>query len=375
MSDDSPSEDGARARQELADTLGRSLDPLAEFEQQIKTTFATRDIDPLDIAYANVVESRDVTERTRNEYDRVFRQWREHMHQQGRHPACPSEEHVHAFIEVERETKGNADETIVSKLERLNVAYEYWQDDPAFPHPQAYNPFRLAKQQTDFSKEPPKEPPRIPITELRDIVGAVTDIRDLAIITLQLKLGLRATELCNLRVSDLSLANDELKRHYDRLGECAVLEDRQNAVYIPHDRDGNKSPCPRLLPLDDEVRRLLSQYLLIRPTKDTPEVFLSKTRYLPLNKHAVNDVWKETFHPAYNETDEHRAVTSHFGRHRFTTYWRIEQDMNRELIKYMRGDRFGSTQADDKARIHDYIHTYYEDIEPIYRNQIFTLTV
>ncbi|MFD1588093.1 tyrosine-type recombinase/integrase [Halorientalis brevis] len=374
MSGETPSEDGARARQDLADAIGRCLDPLAEFEQEIKTTFATREIDPLDIAQTKVVESRCLTERTRNEYDRVFRQWREHMHQQGRYLACPSEEHVHAFIERERETKGNADKTVISKLERLNVAYEYWQNDPAFPHSQEYNPFRLAKQQTDFSGDSPKEVPRIPITELQDIVGAVTDIRDLAILTLQLKLGLRATELCNLRLSDLCLEHDELNRHYESLGECAVLENRQNAVYIPHDRDGNKSPCPRILPLDNEVRRIVSRYLLLRPTRDTPEIFLSKARHLPLNKQAVNDVWKETFHPTYSETDEYRAVTSHFGRHRFTTYWRVEQGMNRELIKYMRGDRFGSTQADDRASIHDYIHTYYEDIEPIYRDQIFTIT-
>jgi len=372
MSDNTLPGDAGQARRELADTLGRSLDPLAEFEADIETTFATRDIDPLDIAQANVVQSRDLTDRTRNGYDRTFRQWRDHMQQQGRHPACPNAEHVQAFIDQERQ-KGNTDKTIISKLQQLNVAYEYWQDDPAFPHPQSYNPFRLARQYTDFSREPPKEPPRIPITELQNIVEDVTDIRNRAILTLQLKLGLRASELCNLRISDLTLANDELSRHYERLGECSALEGTQNAVYIPHDRDGNKSPCPRILPLDSEVCRLLSQYLLIRPTTDVPEVFLSKTRNLPLNKQAVNEVWKETFHPAYGETDEYRAVTSHFGRHRFTTYWRVEQDLNRELIKYMRGDRVVSIDSADRASINKYIHTYYADIEPIYREQIFTL--
>lgn len=374
MSEDSSAEDNGGARQELADKLGRSLDPLAEFEQEIKTTFAPRDIDPLDIAYASVVQARDLTDRTRNEYSRVFGQWRIHMETQGRHPACPNEEHVHAFVEAERE-KRNTDATIISKLERLNVAYQYWQDDPAFPHPDAYNPFEFAMQQQDLSKDSPKDPPRIQLSELQDIVQNVTHIRDRTILTLQLKLGLRATELCNLRIPDLSLESDELSRQYGSLGECSIVEDRENAVYIPHDRDGNKSPSPRLLPLDTEVRQLLNQYLLLRPTKETSEVFLSKTRHLPLNKQAVNDVWKETFQPAYSETDEHRAVTSHFGRHRFTTYWRVEQGMNRELIKYMRGDRCGSPHAADRASINDYIHTYYEDIEPVYRDKIFTLTV
>ena len=374
MSDDISSSELASVRKELAEAVGQSLDPLAEFEEQIEATFATQDIDPFDIATAEVVEARDLTERTQNEYERVFRQWGKYMESQERHPACPNEKHVKSFIEYERDTKDNADQTILSKLERLNVAYEYWQDDPAFPHPREYNPFRLTKHKTEFSKEPPKKQPRIPIPELRDILSTVTHIRDLAILTMQLKLGLRATELCNICLSDLNITNEELNRHYDRLGDCRMLKDRSNAVYIPHDREGNKSPCPRLLPIDEELRQILTRYLLIRPTNGKPELFLSKTRHLPINKQAVNNVWKETFHPEYIETDEYRAVTSHYGRHRFTTYWRVREGMNRELIKYMRGDRFGNSDADDRASINDYIHTYYEDIEPVYRERIFNLT-
>lgn len=375
MNEDTSPKTPTSARQAVAESFSRSLDPLAEFEEQLEATFARLDTDPLDMAKAEVVETRDLTERTRNQYDRVFSQWRNHMQRQGRYPACPSEEHAHDFIEYERETKGNADKTITSKLELLNVAYEYWQADPAFPHPEDYNPFQLVKKKASFSEEQPKKPPRIPIPELRTILSDVTNIRDLTILALQLKLGLRATELCNLRVSDVSLTDEEPSRHYERLGSCSILDDKQNAVYIPHDRKGNKSPCPRLLPLDDGLRRILSQYLLLRPTNGTPEVFLSKTRHRPLNKQAVNNVWKDTFHPEYNETEEHRAVTSHFGRHRFTTYWRVEADMNRELIKYLRGDRAGSTDPEDRASINEYIHTYYPDIESVYRERIFTLDI
>lgn len=375
MTEGGSTDESADPRETLADSFDRSLDPLAEFGAELEATFARLDTDPLDMAKEEVVETRDLTERTREQYGRVFGQWRRHMQRQGRHVACPSEEHVREFIEFERERKGNADKTVISKLQLLNVAYEYWQDDPAFPHPQDYNPFGLMQKKASFSEEQPKKPPRITTQELRTILEDVTDIRDLAILTLQLKLGLRATELCNLRIQDIHIVDEELSRQLERLGSCSILSDKQNALYIPHDREGNKSPCPRLLPLDDESRRVLSRYLLIRPTKDTPEVFLSKARHMPLNKQVVNSVWKEAFHPEYEETGDRRAVTSHFGRHRFTTHWRVEADLNRELIKYLRGDRAGSTDPEDRASINEYIHTYYRDIESVFRNQIFILDV
>jgi hypothetical protein len=87
------------------------------------------------------------------------------------------------------------------------------------------------------------------------------------------------------------------------------------------------------------------------------------------------DAWKDAFHPEYDETEHHRAITSHFGRHRFTTYWRVERNVNYELIQYMRGDKTGKSPGSGRGAIDRYIHTYYEDIEPIYRKQIYTLGV
>lgn len=65
-------------------------------------------------------------------------------------------------------------------------------------------------------------------------------------------------------------------------------------------------------------------------------------------------------------------MTSHYGRHRFTTYWRVEQAIDRELVKYMRGDTVEGELGEREA-IDDYTHTYYEDIESIYLERIFEL--
>ncbi len=201
----------------------------------------------------------------------------------------------------------------------------------------------------------------------------ITHIRDRAIVLIQLKLGLRATEVCNLKLSEIHLANSGVLNHYDEMGSVRALKNRENAVYIPHDREGNKSRRPRVLPLDDELRHALLQYLLIRPDNGEPWLFLSKNGRTQLRQKNVNVVWKDAFHPEYAETEDFRAVTSHYGRHRFTTFWRVEEDLNRELIKYMRGDTAGSATLDDRGAIDEYIHTYYEDIEPIYRERIYKL--
>lgn len=359
-------------RQELANAFGRELDPLAEYEPTFKQT----DIDPFEVFNRERLSTKDLSDSAIGEYYRTFREWRAFMDQQDRHPACPNENHVKGFIQYLRNERGNAAGTIKNRLMYLNAAYQYWQEDAAFPHPQDYNPIDLAKGGVDLDDGPVKEPPRLTEAELREKLKEITHIRDRAIVLMQLKLGLRATELCNIRLSEIHLSNRDVRNHYNgEIGTATALKGRENAVYIPHDRDGNKSRRPRVLPLDDELRGALIRYLLIRPDNGEPWLFLSKNQRTQLRRKDVNLVWKGAFHPEYEETEEHKAVTSHYGRHWFTTYWRVDRDLNRELIKYMRGDTSGSATIEDRGAIDEYIHTYYEDIEPIYREQIFKLNI
>lgn len=358
-------------RQELAEVFGRDLDPLAEFVDKFESTT----IDPFTVFEEERLADRDLSDSTVGEYRRTFREWRTFMNRQGRHPACPNETHVKGFIAYLSEEKGNSAGTIGNRLMYLNNAYQYWQEDAAFPHPQDYNPIDVAKAAVSLNDDPSKELPRLTLEELKDVLADITHIRDRAIVLLQLKLGLRATEVCNLQLADTYITNRDVQSHYDELGTVPALKDREHAVYIPHNREGNKSRRPRVLPLDDEARRALLRYLLIRPDTGEPWLFLSKNQRTQLRRNDINKVWKDAFHPEYAETDEHKAVTSHFGRHYFTTYWRVEQDVNRELVKYMRGDTAGSANIKDRGAIDSYIHTYYEDIEPLYREEIFKFGV
>jgi integrase/recombinase XerD len=122
---------------------------------------------------------------------------------------------------------------VKAKLRKLNRAYEFWQDTAAFPHPQDYNPFTLAREKVNLENPDSKEPRRIPVDELRDMMDSVTNLRKQAIIGLQFKLGLRAGEVSNIKLSDLSLENSEIREHYPKMGTERRLEGRPNAVYVP----------------------------------------------------------------------------------------------------------------------------------------------
>lgn len=331
------------------------------------------DLDPFAPFDEDILQSQDLHDDTLRLYRSVFDEWGAFMNDLGRHPTCPKDTHVVRFIEWQRdpETEGGKDNhprTVKGKLRKLNRAYEYWQDSAAFPHPQDYNPFQLAREKVDLSNPDSKEHRRVPVDELRDMMDSVTNIRNRAIIGLQFKLGLRASEVSNIKISDLSLPNSEIQGHYSDMGTARRIADRENVIYVPSgdEREGNKSRRPRVLPLDDELRRVLTRYLLIRPDSGEPWLFLSEKTHSELNKSFVNKVWKDEFHPEYAETDEYRPVTSHFGRHRFSTWWRVEQDVNRELVKYMRGDKPGSASAKTREAIDAYLHTYYEDIRDPY---------
>lgn len=357
-------------REELATTFDLNLDPLAKFSDR----FETIDIDPFELVIGGVIESRDLSENTVQGYQRTYRQWKTFMATQNRHPVCPNEEHVEGFVRFLMDVHDNHPNTVKNKLWRLSAAFDYWGIDPAFPHTKEYNPVDVAWEKVDLHLPEKKQPPHISIHELGNVLSGITDIRERAVIASQLKLGLRATELCNLEMADISIDGDELETHYPKFGTRDILDGRTNAIYIAsrHERKGNKSFRPRLLPLDHELRRILERWLLIRPSTGAPSVFLSEHR-TQLEKSAVNRIWKKYFRPQYDETVRHRAVTSHYGRHRFTTYWRVEQDVNRERIKYMRGDKAGNQWSSDRAVIDEYIHSYYEDVESLYRNRIFKL--
>lgn len=364
-------EDTQEVRESFASAFDRSADPLAEYSSVFDDL-----PDPFEYYVETALQNREAItcEVTIENYCRDYEQWHAHMESTGRHPACPNPEHVRSFIESQREDHDNTKRTILEKLSHLSQAYRFWQEDAAFPHPADYNPFSLGRKMTDLGPDSVKDVHDLSLCDLQEVFADVENIRRRAAIGLQLKLGLRAGGVCNIKLQDFHITHREVQDHYTELGSHDALGEYSDVIYVPHDRDGTKSSNPRLLPIDEELRWLLFRHLLIRPQVEEPWLFLSDKTYSQLTPSTVNRFWQDEFHPEYAETEEKRAVSSHYGRHWFTSYWRLTAGMDREHIQYMRGDRVEPLDNFPDT-IDDYLHPNYDHIEQEYREKVFTLDV
>lgn len=70
----------------------------------------------------------------------------------------------------------------------------------------------------------------------------------------------------------------------------------------------------------------------------------------------------------YNEDDKYDSITSHFGRHCFTTWFKKKTDRNCDLVKYMRGD---SIKGKDGGSLDAYVHPYFDDINERYLEEVY----
>ena len=149
MSEGSWSDTSAR-REAYADAFDRPADPLAEHSPKFEGV-----PDPFEYFIDASLRTRESISRevTIDGYRRTYRQWRDHMASTGRHPACPSPEHVGAFIEWRRDVQGNSRRTILGKLIRLSQAYEFWLADGVFGLPSDYNPFTLRRRLTSVTTQ------------------------------------------------------------------------------------------------------------------------------------------------------------------------------------------------------------------------------
>lgn len=206
----------------------------------------------------------------------------------------------------------------------------------------------------------------------REIVRGITNIRERALTVTQLKLGCRSSELANIDISDISIKHDELREHYTEMGTHPKIEQYENAVFIPSGRDGNKREVDTILPLDEETRQAIVDWLLIRPDNGKDAVFFTAKGKRP-SHNDIAHFWKQYWWPEYKHDvgDYYDSVTPHWCRHHFTTWW-SNQGITRLQRKYMRGDRTDEYNR-RRSAMDNYMHEYYENIEPVYREGIFQL--
>lgn len=366
--DDGDDQDAQAQHNEIADIFGRSSDPLAEYDAK----FRQIDVDPFELYKRENLQARGLTESAMDNHERALRQWKEYMEEIGRHPACPNDQQVREYATQRIESGQWARHTAKTKLQKLRQAYCYSQDEASFPHSNDYDPFRAAMQKLDLSREDPKDPYPMTLEDVRRKLGEVKHVRDRAMIGCQFKWGVRASELVNIKLSEIHITNSELLDYYDEMGTHPGLDDRKNAVFIPHDRKRNKSERPRVIPIDEEVRQLLIDYLLTRPDNGQPWAFVSKDGQKRVDRTNLNDAWVDNFRPEFGSNERFRGVSSHYGRHFFSTYMHEETTATRSQVQYLRGDKQQSGDImSTRDAIDSYIHVYHEDVEDIYRTEIF----
>ncbi|WP_276253554.1 tyrosine-type recombinase/integrase [Halomontanus rarus] len=221
----------------------------------------------------------------------------------------------------------------------------------------------------------------ISIDGMRAFVESITHPLERAVVVTLLKTGMRVGELCNLDLRDLAMPTAELEID---LPTRVQLEGRPNSLYVDSEPSrgetingeertaSNKRKRATVLPIDDELRGGVLEWLAIRPDAiskaeplflDTGETWgqrlqPSDVRYI-VERHARQHGWYRTGGGAAEN------VTPHYFRHFFTTHLR-DRTGDRGVVKYLRGD-----VASDV--IDTYTHNWGDQVRSVYERNIYSL--
>lgn len=317
------------------------------------------------------------TDRTREAYERVLRQFEAFLRERDVTPASADRRDCLAWVHDIRDR--HADSTVATYASYVNRFYGYMTQVEEIEG----NPMGLVMEELPESVE--RDPARreISIPEMRAFVRSIRHPLDVAVIVTLLKTGVRVGELCNLDVRDLSLPDQALKSVYNDLGGRA--NGRERTLYVDssitrgESTNGeervasNKRVRDTQIPVDQELELVLRRWLAIRP--DTPSVanplFVSTRdawgqRLTPeMVRSIVADHAKERgWYRAGGDASEN--VTPHYFRHFFTTHLR-DRTGDRGVVKYLRGDA-----AEDI--IDTYTHNWGDQVRNRYEAQIYSLT-
>lgn len=373
--------DSIQAYSEFGSAFDLDPDPLLQFNEK----FHSIDVDPIERYVTSALDKQDVRSTTRDGKVRIIYRWRDFMENYDRHPACPSLNHVYAFIQLSI-AKNHSTNWIQKQLSYLRNMFDFWIAHPLMPHSgleESHNPFRVGKKMwaSEISKEASdtglKKPHhRMPLKDLRANLNAIENIFHRSMFTTKFKYGIRPGQAEYMQLGDVRIHDETLNEIYPSLGTHPRINHMQDdVIYFPdlERRPGTKSVLPAIMPIDEELKRLLKSYLLIRPNIDEPWFFINPASGNKLNNTYQNRMWKLYFHPEYAENEFYRSASAHFARHRFTTYWKVEANIkNYDHLKYMRGAKKEQIDPlDDDDVIFTYVHTYYEDVAPLYLSKIY----
>ena len=350
----------------------------------MSTTASTDDPDDPIAYFLEDLTYHGKTERTRDAYGRVLRRFETFLADPDRNPSgealTPSQATHRDCMAWVHNLRGTVtDSTIASYAAYLHRFYAYMTQVGVFES----NPMTLVVEELDETIE--KDPTRreISIDQMRSFVGDINHPLDRALIVTLLKTGMRVGELCNLDLRDLAVDDEEVEAAFDK-SPRPQLTTRPNSLYVDSEpavgkrvngekrTASNKRKRATVIPVDEELQRVLKRWLAIRPDSPSPAeplfVYTAGEWGHRLTPRAVRNIVTEHADAAgWYDTGGDAAdnVTPHYFRHFFTTHLR-DRTGDRGVVKYLRGD-----VADDI--IDTYTHNWGGQVRSTYEANIYSV--
>ncbi|MFC4541684.1 tyrosine-type recombinase/integrase [Halosolutus amylolyticus] len=319
------------------------------------------------------------SERTLDAYERVLRRFEGFLRERFDGVERPREAGRRECMAWIHSLRGAFEpSTIATYASYLNRFYDYMTRVGVFDD----NPMALVMEEMSESIDTDPTRRDISVPEMRSFVETIAHPLERAVVTTLLKTGMRVGELCNLDLRDLHLSVTALDQDWSPRVE---LERRSSSLFVSAEPSrgastngeqrtaSNKRKRDTVVPVDDELRRALVEWLAIRPDPVSPAdpLFLdtrdswgerltpADVRYV-VKKHARDHGWYRTG----GGTTEN--VTPHYFRHFFTTHLR-DRTGDRGIVQYLRGD-----VASDV--IDTYTHNWGDRVRETYLEHIYTIT-
>jgi site-specific recombinase XerD len=316
------------------------------------------------------------TERTRRAYERVLGEYESFLAARNESVASAGRRDCMAWVhDVRNEVAPSTVATYASYVHRF---YRYMNRVGALEG----NPMAVVIEEMDESIDQNPDRREISVAEMRSFVADTGHPLHRGLIVTLLKTGIRVGELSNLDLRDLYLADESVAAAYG-VDPRPAIDGRPDSLYVPSEpargdtyngeerTASNKRQRSTVIPVDAELKRVLTRWLAIRPdTASAAEpLFVSTSewgrRVTPSMVRSIVTERAETvgWHRPGGGAEEN--VTPHYFRHFFTTHLR-DRTGDRGVVKYLRGD-----VADDI--IDTYTHNWGDRVREVYEEHVYSL--
>ena len=285
------------------------------------------------------------------------------------------------------DTPDRGTKTIKSYYNKLGKMYEYYNNRGTFEA----NPIWLAEDEIEWNVNNDTSRVDVSMAEMKSAVQDTRHYLRLPLITLLLKTGIRIGEATNLDLRDIHINHD----YSDKLLPTPRPEIREDpdTVYIDANIEvgdvvngrerveSNKRKQSTKIPIDDELKNVLIQWLIARPPTICPAdpLFVRLGGNHSGDRHDGDSMKYQVKEWSKNQgwyekgVGERNNVTAHYFRHFFTTHMRRRVDSKeiggndaKYFVKGIRGD-----MGDDV--IDTYTQNWGNYVRDAYERNIFKL--